>query len=105
MYYGSGQGKPEKSTGPPKPASASRRLIITAIAASSLPSDGTGFGDSLIVVPPIISITSLVKKVVSCPSSGDAPRKRLLRDSNSYDLGRSRCCSAASCLQCGCTLV
>lgn len=74
MYYGSGQGKPEKSTGPPKPASASRRLIITAIAASSLPSDGTGFGDSLIVVPPIISITSLVKKVVSCPSSGDAPK-------------------------------
>lgn len=67
MYYGSGQGKPEKSTGPPKPASASRRLIITAIAASSLPSDGTGFGDSLIVVPPIISIIS---------SSGDAPKTR-----------------------------
>lgn len=67
MYYGSGQGKPEKSTGPPKPASASRRLIITAIAASSLPSEGTGFGDSFIVVPPIMSIIS---------SSGEAPAKK-----------------------------
>lgn len=82
MYYGSGQGKPEKSTGPPKPASASRRLIITAIAASSLPSDGTGFGDSFIVVPPIISIIS---------SSGDAPKRmgvlRYAKQSSIYSHG------------------
>lgn len=31
-----GQGKSLKSTGPPRPASASRRLMITAMAASSL---------------------------------------------------------------------
>lgn len=36
--YGRGQGRPVKSTGPPKPASASKRLIMTAIAASSFPS-------------------------------------------------------------------
>lgn len=38
FVHGNGHGRPEKSTGPPRPASASRRLIITAIAASSLPS-------------------------------------------------------------------
>lgn len=38
LAQGKGQGKPEKSTGPPRPASASRRLIMTAIAASSFPS-------------------------------------------------------------------
>lgn len=64
--YGSGHGSPEKSTGPPSPASASKRLIITAIAASSLPSDGSGLGDSFIVVLPIISIMS---------SSGGTPEK------------------------------
>lgn len=67
MHYGNGQGNPEKSTGPPRPASASRRLIITAIAASSLPSDRIGFEDSLIAVPLIMSIMSL---------SGDAPERR-----------------------------
>lgn len=35
---GKGQGRPEKLIGPPRPASASRRLMITAIAASPLPS-------------------------------------------------------------------
>ncbi|KYN09335.1 hypothetical protein ALC57_18566 [Trachymyrmex cornetzi] len=67
MHYGNGHGNPEKSTGPPRPASASSRLMMTAIAASSLPSDGIEFGDSLIVVPPIMSIMS---------SSGDAPESR-----------------------------
>lgn len=66
MHYGNGHGIPEKSMGPPRPASASSRLIMTAIAASSLPSDGIGFGDSLIAVQPIMSIMSL---------SGDAPER------------------------------
>lgn len=66
MHYGNGHGIPEKSIGPPSPASASSKLIMTAIAASSLPSDGIGFGDSLIAVLPIISIIS---------SSGDAPER------------------------------
>merc|ERR1719447_2110509 len=35
---GRGHGSPLKSTGPPRPASASRRLMMTAMAASSLPS-------------------------------------------------------------------
>lgn len=48
-----------KSTGPPRPASASSKLIITAIAASSFPSVLTGwFGDSEIAEFAINSITS-----------------------------------------------
>lgn len=46
-YYGKGHGKPLKSTGPPKPASASNKLIITAIAASSLLSGTACSLDSL----------------------------------------------------------
>ena len=38
QIQGNGHGNPEKSTGPPSPASASRSDMITAIAASSLPS-------------------------------------------------------------------
>lgn len=59
-YYGQGRGhgSPEKSTGPPRPASASNKLIITAIAASSFPSLGAPwFGDSRTDLP-IISIIS-----------------------------------------------
>ena len=37
VYY-NGQGRSLKSTGPPSPASASNKLIMTAIAASSFPS-------------------------------------------------------------------
>lgn len=40
--YGRGHGNPVKSTGPPRPASASSKLIITAMAASSFPSVLTG---------------------------------------------------------------
>lgn len=54
LNHDSGQGSPEKSTGPPNPASASNKLIITAIAASSLPSVPVA-GCSL--VAPIIGIT------------------------------------------------
>lgn len=64
-HYGNGHGIPEKSMGPPRPASASSRLIMTAIAVSSLLSDGIGFGDSSFAVP-IMSIMS---------SSGDAPER------------------------------
>lgn len=42
IVQGKGQGRPEKFTGPPRPASASRRLIITAMAASPLPSSPRG---------------------------------------------------------------
>lgn len=53
--HGSGHGMPEKSTGPPSPASASKRLIMTAIAASSLPSlEALGFEDSGRTLPSII---------------------------------------------------
>src|ERR1700679_1486520 len=45
LDYGSGQGIPEKSTGPPNPASASRRLMITAIVVSSFPSPALVFWD------------------------------------------------------------
>lgn len=72
---GNGQGSPEKSTGPPNPASASNKLIITAIAASSLPSkEGPVFGDSL-TASSIISIipssefppkTSVFKRYCFC---------------------------------------
>lgn len=52
--YGRGQGKLEKSTGPPRPASASRRDMITAIAASSLPSVGAGGACSLDSLDPTL---------------------------------------------------
>lgn len=54
--HDNGHGSPEKSTGPPNPASASNKLIITAIAASSLPSV-VAAGCSLAAVTPIIGIT------------------------------------------------
>lgn len=47
MLYGRGQGNPLQSIGPPRPASASNRLIITAIAASSLLSGTACSLDSL----------------------------------------------------------
>lgn len=69
ILYGNGQGRPEKSTGPPSPASASRRLMMTAIAASSLPSDeGLLVGDSR-TASSIIPITRLsdAGKVTTLP--------------------------------------
>lgn len=47
--YGNGQGKFEKSTGPPRPASASNKLINTAIAASSFSSVCCGLADLSLV--------------------------------------------------------
>lgn len=41
---GSGHGSPEKLTGPPRPASASSRLMMTAMEASPLPSSVRGGG-------------------------------------------------------------
>lgn len=58
--YGKGHGKPEKSTGPPRPASASSRLIITAIAASSLPS----------LAAPLVFTATGIATPDACPSPG-----------------------------------
>lgn len=57
--YGNGHGNPVKSTGPPRPASASSKLIMTAIAASSFPSVLNGWlGDSGMAEFAINPITS-----------------------------------------------
>lgn len=57
--HGNGHGNPVKSTGPPRPASASSKLIITAIAASSFPSVlAVWIGDSGIAEFAINPITS-----------------------------------------------
>lgn len=59
LLYGNGHGNPVKSTGPPRPASASSKLIITAMAASSFPSVLTGWlGDSGMAEFAINPITS-----------------------------------------------
>lgn len=58
MGHGKGHGSPEKSTGPPSPASASNKLIMTAMAASSFPSVGGPFPGESLTASSIISIIS-----------------------------------------------
>lgn len=52
VRHGNGHGNPEKSTGPPSPASASNRLMMTAMAASSLVSElDSCCGDGVMMSP------------------------------------------------------
>lgn len=62
--YGRGHGNPEKSTGPPSPASASKKLIMTAIAASSLvPKLDNCCGDGVIISPSIFPESPGIKSI------------------------------------------
>lgn len=62
--YGRGHGNPEKSTGPPSPASASKKLIITAIAASSLvPKLDNCCGDGVIISPSMFPESPGIKSI------------------------------------------
>lgn len=61
LWFHKGQGRSLKSTGPPRPASASRRLMMTAIAASSL----------LGLLDPGSSMMSILRWELS-PAGGDS---------------------------------
>lgn len=109
-YYGSGQGKLEKLTGPPSPASASSRLMMTAIAASPLPSrpSGGSGGEADGVVPVFVLFPDSGAMGESSPPA--ALRETLFRiwvnagTSSPRMLSTSDACSYRFAVNCHCIL-